>query len=153
MSSRIFAPGSQRWADLTLSVLRVVAALVLLQHGTQKFFGFPVPSAKPYVLASLSGVAAFLETFGGIALLVGFLTRPVAFVLAGEMAVAYFLFHRPNGFWPLANHGEVPVLLCFIFLYLMVAGAGAWSIDAVLSRRGTMRTAERQRPTITPNRP
>lgn len=144
----MFSPASQRWTDLMLSVLRVVAALVLMQHGTQKFFDFPLPSTppKPYVLLSLNGIAAILETFGGFALLIGLLTRPVAFLISGEMAVAYFHFHAPHAFFPLANHGEVPVLLCFIFLYLVFAGGGSWSVDALLSGRGNMRTAERPRP-------
>lgn len=155
MTSRIFSPAGQRWSDLMLSVLRLVAALVLMQHGTQKFFDFP-PSGmppRPYVLVSLSGIAAILETFGGFALLIGFFTRPVAFLISGEMAVAYFHFHAPRAFLPLANHGEVPVLLCFIFLYLVFAGGGSWSVDALLSGRGSMRTAERPRPSASTTEP
>jgi putative oxidoreductase len=120
-----------------LSVLRVMAALILLQHGTQKIFGFPaIPGMPqmPFVLGSLNGVAGILETFGGIALLLGLLTRPVAFLLSGEMAVAYFHVHAPQGFWPIANRGELAALLCFVFLYFVFAGGGRWSLDALLQR-------------------
>ena len=100
-------------------------------------FGFPAVAGtppQPYVLASLNGVAGILEVFGGMALVLGLLTRPVAFLLSGEMAFAYFLKHAPRDFWPVVNRGEVPVLLCFVFLYLAFAGGGAWSLDAVLGR-------------------
>jgi putative oxidoreductase len=114
-----------------------VAAFLLIAHGTQKLFGFPAGDSPqaPVQLLSLFGLAGVLETFGGLLLLVGWFTRPVAFVLAGEMAVAYFMFHAPHGFWPILNHGEPPVLLCFLFLYLAAAGGGPWSLDA---RRGTV---------------
>lgn len=155
MTYRILTPAGPRWTELVLSVLRIVAALVLMQHGTQKFFDFPVPGGPPhpYVLFSLPGIAAILETFGGLAMLIGFLTRPIAFLLSGEMAVAYFTMHAPHGFWPLANHGEVPVLLCFIFFYLIFAGPGSWSIDAIINRRVGTQTAERPRPTSASARP
>ena len=116
-----------------LSVLRVFAAGIYLQHGTQKMFGFP-PSEMgrmPFVLGSLNGVAGVIEVVGGSMLLIGFLTRPVAFVLSGEMAVAYMLKHAPHDFWPIVNHGEVPVLLSFLFLYFAFAGGGAWAVDAL----------------------
>jgi putative oxidoreductase len=138
----IFEPASPRWASRALSVLRVFAALILLQHGTQKMFGFPVVAGtppQPFVLASLNGVAGVLEVCGGIALLLGMLTRPIAFLLSGEMAFAYFLKHAPRDFWPIVNRGEVPVLLCFVFLYFAFAGGGAWSLDAVLGRSRALR--------------
>jgi putative oxidoreductase len=128
-------------------VVRIVAALILLQHGTQKLFGFPAVAGtphEPFVLASLNGVAGILEVFGGFALVLGLLTRPIAFLLSGEMAVAYFLRHAPRDFWPIVNRGEVPVLLSFVFLYLAFAGGGRWSIDALLARSTRGRAEENQ---------
>ena len=133
----IFEPASSQWTGRALSVLRIFAALILLQHGTQKMFGFPAVAGtpqQPFVLASLNGVAGVLEVWGGIALLLGLLTRPIAFLLSGEMAFAYFLKHAPRDFWPIVNRGEVPVLLCFVFLYFAFTGGGAWSLDAALRR-------------------
>jgi putative oxidoreductase len=133
--TRIFNSASARWSSRVLSVLRIVAALLFIEHGTQKVFGFPPaqgPNA-PYVFASLSGIAGALELVGGVALLVGLLTRPVAFLLSGEMAVAYFKVHAPRGFLPLANHGELAALYCFLFLYFSFAGGGPWSVDAIIA--------------------
>ena len=122
-------PGS--WSPRLLSLLRIMAAFVLMAHGTQKLFSFPSSEPQPTVpLFSLFGLAGVLETFGGLFLLLGLFTRPLAFVLSGEMATAYFMAHAPRGFWPILNRGEVPVLLCFIFLYLAAAGGGVWSVDA-----------------------
>lgn len=144
--------GSGLWQARFLSILRIVAALVLMQHGSQKMFNFPPPGgptgpAAPYVLLSLTGIAGILETFGGFAILIGLFTRPIAFILCGEMAVAYFHVHFPRAFLPIVNRGEVPVLLCFIFLYLVFAGAGVWSVDSVISasrrRRDEVTLAER----------
>jgi putative oxidoreductase len=125
-----------RWAPRLLSVLRIVAAFMYMTHGTQKLFGFPVLEPKPTAqLFSLFGVAGVLETFGGLLLLLGLFTRPVAFVLAGELAVAYFMFHFPKSFWPILNGGENVVLFCFLYLYLAAAGGGEWALDRVLARR------------------
>jgi putative oxidoreductase len=126
-----------RWAPRLLSVLRIVAAFLFIAHGTQKLFGFPAgPEPRPPVeLFSQMGLAGVLETFGGLLLLLGLFTRPVAFVLAGEMAVAYFMAHAPRNFWPLLNQGEPAVLLCFTFLYLAAAGGGVWALDRALARR------------------
>jgi len=125
-----------RWAPRLLSVLRIVAAFMYITHGTQKLFGFPVLEPKaPAELFSMFGVAGVLETFGGLLLLLGLFTRPVAFVLAGEMAVAYFMFHFPKSFWPILNGGEHAVLFCFLYLYLAAAGGGEWALDRVLARR------------------
>jgi putative oxidoreductase len=120
-----------------LSILRIVAAFVFVWHGTQKIFGYP-PSTPPqeYVLMTQRGLAGILETFGGGLLLLGLFTRPVAFLLAGEMAVAYFQVHNKRGFIPLVNGGDNAVLFCFIFLYLMLAGGGPWSIDHAIATRG-----------------
>jgi putative oxidoreductase len=126
---------AESWAPRLLSVLRIMAAFLLMAHGTQKLFGMPVTTpAHPVDLASLMGVAGILEVFGGLMLLLGLFTRPVAFVLAGEMAVAYFKAHAPRGFWPILNHGELPVILCFAFLYLAAAGGGPWSLDTLRFR-------------------
>ena len=131
-------PARARWTDLFLSVLRIVAALVLMQHGSQKLFHYP-PSGgtgpvAPLVLMSQTGVAGILEFFGGLLLLFGLFTRLVAFVLSGEMAVAYFQVHAGRGFLPIVNRGELAVMLCFVFLYLAFAGGGSWSVDAVIRR-------------------
>lgn len=117
------------WEPRALSVLRIVTAFLFLQHGMQKLFGFPVAQRAPFDVMSLTGVAGLLELSGGLLLLVGLWTRPVAFVLSGLMAFAYFIAHAPRGFWTLANGGELAVLYAFVFLYLSVAGGGAWSID------------------------
>jgi len=116
------------------SVLRMVVAFLFIAHGTQKLIGFP-GGKSPVELMSLLGLAAVLETFGGALLFLGLFTRPVAFLLAGEMAVAYFRGHAPNSFWPLLNRGEPAVLYCFVWLYLAAAGAGAWSLDALFGGR------------------
>ncbi len=117
------------WSPRMLSVLRIVAVLLYVEHGTQKLFNYPAGLKTLPSLFSLMGVAGVLEVFGGLLLLVGLFTRPVAFLLSGEMAVAYFTAHAPQGFWPILNRGEVAVLYCFLFLYLAVAGGGAWSVD------------------------
>lgn len=124
------------WAPQALSVLRIVSGLIFMEHGTQKLFGFPPSGSGGTVeLASLMGVAGVLETFGGLLLLIGLLTRPVAFVLSGMMAVAYFMAHAPQSFYPVNNMGDAAILYCFVFLYLVFAGPGPWSVDAVMRRR------------------
>jgi putative oxidoreductase len=128
-----------RWQALApelKSVLRMVAALLFLQSGTMKLFGWPMamPEGQSFSLMSQMGAGAILEVVGGTLLLVGLFTRPVAFILSGEMAVAYFQFHFPNGFWPLVNQGQPAVLFCFIWLYFSAAGAGPWSLDAAMRR-------------------
>ena len=117
------------WTPRLLSVLRIVSAFLFMSHGMQKMLGVPVPRAAPVDMWSLSGVAGQLELVGGALLLLGLFTRPVAFILSGEMAVAYFMAHAPQSFWPLINRGELAVMYCFVFLYLCVAGGGPWSLD------------------------
>jgi putative oxidoreductase len=120
-----------------LSALRVIAAFMFVLAGTSKLFAFPeaMPGGGTAPLLSQVGIAGVLEVVGGALLLVGLFTRPVAFILAGEMAIAYFQFHFPKSFWPTVNQGVPAVLYCFVFLYLSAAGAGPWSIDA-LARSG-----------------
>jgi putative oxidoreductase len=115
------------YAPQALAVLRIITALLFIEHGTQKLLGFPV--AFPFPVEGLLFVAGILELVGGVLILVGFQTRPVAFILCGFMAVAYWMGHAPQGFWPIQNGGEGAILFCFIFGYLVFAGPGAWSID------------------------
>jgi putative oxidoreductase len=119
------------WRPRVLSILRIVTAFLFMQHGTQKMFGFPAPQRSEFDLFSLSGVAGTLEVVGGVLLLVGLFTRPVAFLLSGLMAFAYFIAHAPKSFWPLLNGGELAAMWAFLFLYLSFAGGGEWSIDHI----------------------
>ena len=134
----LLEPARARWTDLFLAILRLVAALILMQHGSQKLFHYPPSGAPgpvtPLVMMSQTGLAGVLEFFGGMLLLLGLLTRPVAFILSGEMAVAYFQVHAPRAFLPIVNRGELAVILCFVFLYLAFAGGGSWSVDGVMRR-------------------
>jgi putative oxidoreductase len=119
-------------------LLRVVAGFLFMHHGGQKLFGWfggIPPAGGPAPLWSQAGIAGAIEFFGGLLILLGLFTRPVAFVLAGEMAVAYFQFHQPNGMLPIQNHGEPAVLYCFLYLFFAAWGAGAWSLDAAFARR------------------
>ncbi|MES2909970.1 MAG: DoxX family protein [Pseudomonadota bacterium] len=121
-----------------LSVLRIVSAFLLLQHGTAKLLGFPhVAYFDNLQIFSLIGVAGILEVVGGVLLLMGLFTQPVSFVLSGLLAFAYFIGHASKGFFlmPMLNNGESAVLFCFVFLYLAAAGGGAWSLDALRSRK------------------
>lgn len=117
------------WEPRVLSILRIVAAVLFLEHGTQKIFGFPEPKYMPEPFA-LTWFAGILEIVGGALLIVGAFTRPVAFVLSGLMAFAYWIAHAPQSPFPVLNGGDGAVLFCFIFLYLVFAGGGAWSVDA-----------------------
>jgi len=125
------------WAPRLLSILRIVSAFLFMQFGTAKWFAFPaaiMPGGGTAPLGSLAWFAAVLEVVGGGLLLLGLFTRPVAFILAGEMAFAYFIGHAPNGFWPVLNQGHPAILFCFVWLYLSAAGAGLWSLDALRQR-------------------
>jgi len=116
-------------------LLRIFAALILLQAGGLKLFGWFGGMPAGVELTPLILTASILEVIGGPLVMLGLFTRPAAFILAGEMAFAYFIGHFPQGFWPIQNHGEAAVLLCFIFLFLAAYGAGAWSIDKFIRRR------------------
>ena len=123
------------WAPHALAALRIMTALLFLAHGTQKLFGFPVPQMAMDQLPPLLLAAALLEGIGGVLILLGLFTRPVAFVLSGQMAVAYFIGHATRGFFPTNNGGDAAILFCFVFLYLFFAGGGSGTLDNVISRR------------------
>jgi putative oxidoreductase len=134
------------WRPRMLAVLRIVAALLFLEHGSQKLLGFPAGGHPLPTLFSLFGFSGLLELVGGLFLLLGLFTRPVAFLLAGEMAFAYFMAHAPRSFFPVNNGGDAAILYCFIFLYLTAAGAGAFSLDgAMRSLRGGSARQDRLR--------
>jgi len=120
------------WAPRLLSVLRIVAALIFMAHGTQKILGFPT-GFSPETF-SLPWIAGVLELFGGALLVFGLFVRPVAFVLSGQMAVAYWMAHAPKSFFPVLNGGDAAILYCFVFLYLVAAGGGVWSLDSLMRK-------------------
>jgi putative oxidoreductase len=125
----------QAWSPRLLSVLRIVTALLFMAHGTAKLFQMPhLAMFDNLQLMSLMGLQGVLEAGGGLLLLIGLFSRPVAFVLSGNMAVAFFMAHWPNGWLPILNGGDLAVLFCFVFLYLWVAGPGPWSVDARLRK-------------------
>lgn len=134
---RIFEPSPSPWTGRMLAVFRIVAGLIFFSAGTMKVFGYPPGPADmpPFDPLTQIGIGGLLEVAGGLAVVLGLLTRPVAFVLAGQMAVAYFQFHAPASFFPTVNGGIPAILYCFLFLYLMFAGAGPWSLDAVIARK------------------
>lgn len=118
------------WAPRMRSILRIMTGLLFLQHGTAKYLGFPQSQMAGVDPTSLGGIAGLLELVGGALIVIGLLTKPVAFVLSGLMAAAYWIAHAPEGFFPLLNRGELAALYCFVFLYFACAGAGPWSVDA-----------------------
>ena len=131
------------WAPYFLSMLRIIAGFLFVPYGLMKLFAFPgaiMPGGGAVPLTSLPGAAGALELVGGALLLLGLFTRPVAFVLSGEMAVAYFIGHARGGFWPVLNGGVPAVIFCFVWLYISAAGPGPWSIDALL--RGSVGQSE-----------
>jgi putative oxidoreductase len=123
------------WAPYWLSIVRIIAALLFLEHGTQKLFDFP-PAAEPMPMNALLWIQGIIEIVGGLLLALGLFTRPVGFILSGNMAVAYFMAHAPQSAFPVNNQGDAAILFCFIFLYFFFAGGGAWSVDA--ARRNTV---------------
>lgn len=130
---------------LAYTLLRIVAPFIMMQHGAQKLFGALGgfgPNGGTAPLFSLMGLAGVLEVFVAALVLLGLFTRPAAFILAGEMATAYFMAHFPRGFWPIQNHGETPVLLCFIYLVFAAFGGGQYSLDALLFRSQRTASAE-----------
>jgi putative oxidoreductase len=129
-------PNLTVWSPRVLSLLRIMAALLFMEHGLMKLFHFPGPQpGVPDPLPAILVAAAWLEIAGGAALALGLFTRPVAFVMSGMMAVAYFMAHAPQGFYPALNGGDAAILFCFVFLYLALAGGGEWSLDAMVRRR------------------
>ena len=123
------------WAPRALSVLRIITGLMVIQHGMSKLIGFPAVAAVAKLNPlSLIGAAGFIELIGGALLIIGFLTQPVAFIISGEMAFAYFMVHAPKSFFPLINGGTLAIIFCFACLYLSTAGAGPWSVDAATKR-------------------
>jgi putative oxidoreductase len=122
----------EKWSPYMLAVMRIMVALLFMEHGTLKLFGFP-PSPHPGpALFSLLGIQGVIEMIGGLLLVIGVWARPVAFILSGDMAVAYFMAHFPHSFFPALNGGDAAVLYCLVFLYLCCAGAGPWSVDNAL---------------------
>lgn len=124
------------WAPRALSLLRIIAALLFVEHGLMKLIHFPAPQpGAPDPLPAILLAAAVIEVMGGSLLTLGLYTRAAAFICSGQMAVGYFTAHAPNGFWPALNGGEPAILYCFVFFYLIFAGGGAWSLDAMMRRR------------------
>jgi putative oxidoreductase len=128
-------PNLAAWSPRILSLLRIMAALLFLEHGLMKLIHFPAPQpGVPIPLPPLLVAAEWIEVVGGTLIVLGLFTRWAAFVCSGEMAAAYFLFHAPHGFWPALNEGDAAILFCFVFLYLVFAGGGAWSLDRVIGK-------------------
>jgi putative oxidoreductase len=127
-----------RWQPQLLAILRIVVGLLFLEHGLSKFFAFPVPFPV-HPLPPLLIAAGVIECVAGLLITIGLLTRIAAFLASGEMAIAYWMMHFPNGFWPLANKGEAAIMFCFVFLYVAAAGPGAWSIDSARTRNEPIR--------------
>ena len=134
-----------RWISKALAALRIVTALLFLEHGTGKILGFPMSSMAFPPPWTLFWVAGWIELIGSLLLLIGFFTRPTAFLLAGEMAIAYWMIHAPESVFPIINRGEAAILFCFVFLLFAATGPGAWSVDEELLRRRDLKEAEEGR--------
>jgi putative oxidoreductase len=141
----MFDNAMERYSSYVLSILRIVAALLFFEHGTSRLFGFPSPLPTPQVF-SLYWFAGSIELVGGALLLVGLFSRPVALIMSGEMAFAYFLSHAPHGFFPILNRGDGAILYCFIFFYIAFAGPGPVSLDALRRRKAAPQARERPAP-------
>ena len=124
-----------RWAPHALAALRIMTALLMLQHATMKFFAFPAPMPMPGPLPGISVAAGVIELVTGVLIALGLFTRPAALLASGTMAAAYFIGHASQGFWPALNQGETAIMFCFAFFYLIFAGPGAWSLDNLRGRR------------------
>lgn len=123
------------WTPRILSVLRIITGLLIIEHGMAKYLHFPpVPALANVQFLSLPGIGGVIELVGGALLILGLLTQPVAFIISGEMAVAYFVVHEPRSFYPLLNGGSLPIMYCFACLYLSTAGGGPWSVDAAMKK-------------------
>lgn len=128
-------PDLTAWSPRVLSILRIIAALLFMEHGLMKLFDFPAPQqGVPDPLPPMLILAAWIEVVGGALLALGLFTRPVAFICSGEMAAGYFMVHAPQSFWPAVNQGDAAILFCFVFLYLAFAGGGPWSLDRAVRK-------------------
>ena len=132
------------WTPRVLSVVRIVIALLFIEHGTQKLVGFPPGGPGPVPMGSMLGAAALIEILGGTLLFFGLFTRFAAFIMCGEMAVAYFTVHAPRGPFPVVNQGEPAILFCFLFLFFVFSGAGSWSLDALIWKKPMPKTMPTQ---------
>jgi putative oxidoreductase len=130
------------WSPRVLSILRIIVGLLFLEHGTSKYLSLPVSPSTEVASMSLSGINGIIELVGGVLIVLGLFTRPVAFILAG-VAIAYFIAHAPRGFFPLLNGGELAIIYCFVFLYLAVVGGGVWSLDHLRTGNKASRVAWR----------
>src|SRR6516162_8604694 len=130
------------WSPRVLSIFRIILGLLFLEHGTSKYLSLPVSPTTGVSLLSLSGINGIIELVGGVLIVLGLFTRPVAFILAG-VAIAYFIAHAPRGFFPLLNGGELAIIYCFVFLYLAVVGGGVWSLDHLRTGNKASRVAWR----------
>jgi putative oxidoreductase len=134
----------ETWAPRALSILRIVAALIFMAHGTQKLIGFPAPPSGNFPpMMSLPWIAAIVEVVGGLMLALGVFVRPAAFIMSGTMAVAYWMAHAPRSAFPVNNGGDAAILYCFLFLYIFVAGGGSWTLSSLLGGQGQPAVARR----------
>lgn len=125
-------PSTAKWTPQILAIMRIVVALLFLEHGLMKLFQFPAPAqGLPYPLPAILLVAGAIEVSAGLMIAAGFYSRVAAFIASGEMAAAYWMAHAPQGFWPAMNMGELAIMFCFVFLYIAFAGPGSWALDNI----------------------